>query len=426
MKKNVLLVLSIVFMLFLSACSPPPEPKEDPSSMASNISVATEIPDAFKGLTLYAWQGDIAWYMDGDGFIGLCDRSGNILREPYFDYAQPFFHGVAVVGRGQKFGYIDQNGQLLTELVWDRADAMLDGSAAFVYTQKKVGALSNYIYEYSIVNHSGQVVAEFGEKMSESFPFADGMGIYNTRYDGKWYYANAQGQSITGNWHDLQNFSEGLAGLRSGSQFGFIDKQGNTVIGFEWDMVLPFSEGLAAVKRGNLWGFIDQSGTVVIEPKWEKIASFSEGLAGVYELGYWGYINANGEMVVQPKWSSATPFSEGLAGVSLNGKYVYIDTHGQTVIEPVYLSKGQNQIFQLGRYSEGLAKVGARVYRPNYGTPDQKWGFIDKSGNFVIPLTMIYEPTDFNNNIANSTAGGATSSINSIGEIVAPQSPLIR
>ncbi|HAA27993.1 MAG TPA: hypothetical protein DCE56_10440 [Cyanobacteria bacterium UBA8553] len=40
-----------------------------------------------------------------------------------------------------------------------------------------------------------------------------------------------------------------------------------------------FSEGLARVKIGNKWGYIDKKGKLVIQPQFDEAASFSEGLA---------------------------------------------------------------------------------------------------------------------------------------------------
>lgn len=395
MNKKMYLILSLVFTLFLSACSSP-APTGAPAPVVTGTPTASETPDAFKGMTLGAWQGDVAWFLDSDGFYGLCDKSGKILHEPYFDVAGQFFHGVAVVGRGNLYGYIKQSGQMLTELKWDDAQAMVDGSAAIVKTTIR-GNFSDTFLK-SVVNLAGQVVVDLGESVDRYGNFVDGFARCETDYN-RLQFINASGQFLPGIWNDARDFSEGLAAVYSDRKWGFIDQQGNVVIDFQWDQAWSFSEGLAAVQQGDLWGFVDKSGKMVIEPKWEKALSFSEGLAAVYELGYWGYINQTGEVILKPKWYEAGPFSEGLAGVSIKidgyPVYRYIDTQGQTVIEPVFISNDRNRIDTLGRFSEGLAKIEASVYRPNYGTPDRRWGFIDKSGNFVIPMGIVHEPGDF-------------------------------
>lgn len=47
----------------------------------------------------------------------------------------------------------------------------------------------------------------------------------------------------------------------------------------QYDDARNFSEGLAAVKRGNKWGYIDESGKVVIDFQYDRAYSFSEGKA---------------------------------------------------------------------------------------------------------------------------------------------------
>lgn len=58
------------------------------------------------------------------------------------------------------------------------------------------------------------------------------------------------------------------------------------VPGMEFVVILPqfdqadsFSGGLARVKIGNKWGYIDKKGKLVIQPQFDEAASFSEGLA---------------------------------------------------------------------------------------------------------------------------------------------------
>ena len=42
-----------------------------------------------------------------------------------------------------------------------------------------------------------------------------------------------------------------------------------------------FTEGLARVKVGQKWGYIDKTGKVVIEPIFEKVRDFRNGLSPV-------------------------------------------------------------------------------------------------------------------------------------------------
>ena len=91
------------------------------------------------------------------------------------------------------------------------------------------------------------------------------------------------------------------------NKWGFVDKAtGEVVIPYIYKEVSPFSEGLAAVKSGNKWGFIDKTGKVVIQFNYDGAGGFSEGLAPVCIrskwwdeklLEKWGYINKTGKIM---------------------------------------------------------------------------------------------------------------------------------
>ena len=54
-------------------------------------------------------------------------------------------------------------------------------------------------------------------------------------------------------------FSNGLAGVKVGDKWGYIDKSGNFVINPQFDRVSQFApNGLAYVKSGELYGYIDK------------------------------------------------------------------------------------------------------------------------------------------------------------------------
>lgn len=62
-------------------------------------------------------------------------------------------------------------------------------------------------------------------------------------------------------------------------------------------MAERFSNGLAAVKKGEFWGFIDKTGKEVIKLQYGSADSFYEGLSLVEKNSKWFYINTQGECV---------------------------------------------------------------------------------------------------------------------------------
>ena len=86
---------------------------------------------------------------------------------------------------------------------------------------------------------------------------------------------------------------------------------------------------------------------------------------------HYGYIDVTGKLVIPPVFVFAYLFSDSLALLSRDWiHHQYINQAGEVVIA---LNKGQK-----GRpFSEGLAPV---MY-------DDSWGFIDKTGEWVIKRT---------------------------------------
>ena len=160
----------------------------------------------------------------------------------------------------------------------------------------------------------------------------------------------------------------------------FIDSAARVVIEpqFEGD-IEEFSDGMAKISarlrnpgHNTQYGYIDSSGKVAIPPQFERASDFHEGLAYV-ETKMWldgpiGFIDKTGKIVLPLLRQLDVPrFSEGLAAVLLETGYGFIDRTGGTVIEGRYSYAGD--------FSEGLAWVHTR---------DDKAGFIDKTGRFVI------------------------------------------
>ena len=178
-------------------------------------------------------------------------------------------------------------------------------------------------------------------------------------------------------------FSEGLAWIRTETFVGFINHDGNVAFELPDSFSWGFREGLAAVATRTGWGFIDKTGRFISTKRYQQAESFSDGLAAVAEGRFteakYGFIDKTGELAIPLKFDPRpdqmegmilSRFTEGLAPVMFGKLYGYIDHKGDTVIQPIFRYAGQ--------FSEGLASV---------TTSDGQKGYIDKTGLLVIKLT---------------------------------------
>jgi len=117
-----------------------------------------------------------------------------------------------------------------------------------------------------------------------------------------------------------------------GEKYGYINQSGQVVIEPRCDEAHEFSDGLAPVRVGFRWNYIDKTGAVKITVNGaELVFPFREGLAPVVVGGKWGFIDTKGNMVIEPKFDDATSFSNGVASVRMGALRGDVDKTGNFV-----------------------------------------------------------------------------------------------
>lgn len=225
-----------------------------------------------------------------DGKAVYINRQGNVVLQTHFDYfsADPFSEGLARFKENDKYGFIDETGKIVIKPTFDSV-VWFSEELARVYINNKSG----------FINKTGEIVVQ---------------PLYDNCRD----FAN--GFAFVG----IENGSDEL-GLPA-YKVGFIDKTGKISIGKtengqigKFDDAGDFSEGLAAVKVGEKWGFVNENDETAIRFRFKKAKSFSDGLAPVTINGRkWGFIDKTGKFVIEPQFTDADSFSEGLAAISTN------------------------------------------------------------------------------------------------------------
>jgi hypothetical protein len=188
---------------------------------------------------------------------------------------------------------------------------------------------------------------------------AQGQTVRSLRFpiflEGKGGYIDEKGRMmIPPSFDGAEEFSEGLAAVRSGAKWGYISESGAVDIPFRFDWAGKFSEGMAAIFVDGKYGFIDRAGKLKIPPGFSKVGDFHEGLARVKVNGNWGYINQNGKIVIPATYDYADHFHEGFAviaeiGADNNIKVGYINKLGERMFKEWFISAS--------RFSGGVAVV---------------------------------------------------------------------
>lgn len=86
----------------------------------------------------------------------------------------------------------------------------------------------------------------------------------------------------------LQQSPAPLFVVYRGNRCGFIDTAGKVVVPLSFSGCEDFSEEYGPVQVGSEWGFIDRDGNTQIAPQFDEVrCSFSEGLAAVRSGKKW-------------------------------------------------------------------------------------------------------------------------------------------
>jgi hypothetical protein len=254
---------------------------------------------------------------------------------------------------------------------------------------------------WGFINAEGEVVIK---------PLYDSVGFFSeglaqARLDGKWGYIDTSGKMIIPPAFTYADyFTEGLAVVGEGAGLGYIDRKGNWAIPAQFDEAMAFRQGRARVRRMHQWGFIDNKGKVVIPFQYEDAYDFSEDVAAVKCGDEWGYIDRSGGYIFDDRFESTYEFREGWAEVGIDGTQNFINKKGR------YLSDGTDYL-AAQNFFDGLAAV--------QSIQNGKYGYIDKSGKFVIPAQYdIIFP--FNEGLAAVSRSGKYGFIDKKGKEVIP------
>jgi len=223
----------------------------------------------------------------GQGYI---DLNGKLVIDTVFDVAFNFKEGRAKVKLNGKYGFIDKQGKIIGEIKYDQASYFYNGMAQVV-----VGETCGYI------NLEGE----------EIIPL-----IYDF-----W-----QGENYT-------SFHEGLVRVRINEKFGLLDKQGKVIAPVKYDDIQPFSNQRAFIRFNDKIGVIDEKGNEVIQPNYERL-NWLDQFTFIYQINreerIYGLINLQGTLLIDAVDNRPTEGpSPGLYTIrsSADG-YYFIDKYG--------------------------------------------------------------------------------------------------
>ncbi|RED56532.1 WG repeat-containing protein [Cohnella lupini] len=347
-----------------------------------------------------------------DGEWGYIDKTGKVVIDPSYAWADEFHDGVAIVemmdssdggndresAASVRYGAIDRTGKMVVSPDYSYITKYNEGVSGAIQVDEMT-----YDLTYFILDRKGKILYTLpSEKQIVSMLFngtglqtqSEGLILVQDDKSEMYGYMDRFGKMIIPyQYYEASSFSDGLALVKNDKHYQYIDKTGKVQIDASpYISGSSFSEGLAAVavqdkERSTVaYGYIDTKGNMKIEPKYTRAYRFSEGLAKVatgesineYSIGY---IDESGAYKIGPTLDDGyeeTLISEGLVPIA-DGAGGYMNTEGKLSIAPVVAKDEDNYLIHnmAGEFRDGIAKV---------SLSDGRIGYIDRTGKYIWDL----------------------------------------
>lgn len=199
--------------------------------------------------------------------------------------------------------------------------------------------------------------------------------------------------------------------LAENAKWGYIGEKLQLEIALLYDDARDFGSGLAAVRQGENWGYINENGVTAIPFDFQSVAEldamsrdtafiFTNGIAPVKKNGLYGIMNTSGETIVGFEFAAILPGKNGTFIAKSNGKWglltvdkKYIEQTTQPAAEQTtagnmlaagnYTVKTSGSVLNMRAEADKNSSVVGKI--PNGTTVTvqsavQGWAFINYSG----------------------------------------------
>lgn len=221
------------------------------------------------------------WVSSGD-LYGFIDSSGTQITGLIYGEAGSFHEGRAYVWtESDGYGYIDTTGTVVIDLQYTIASVFNDGYASvcldgnFGFIDPDGNQLTDMTLGYSDTLYEGLALSRSEEGL---YGFVDSLGQ----------------MVIEPAYKSVASFSGGLASVYDGEYFGYIDMNGDVVIPLEYKAAYRFSEGLGRVWDGSYYGFYNLEGELILPLEYDNVAAWNyvaivekDGLSGFFINPYY-------------------------------------------------------------------------------------------------------------------------------------------
>jgi len=310
---------------------------------------------------------------------GFIDKNGQYILPPIYDHVGDFQeNGLAIVRMMDLTGIIDSHGYFIVKPKYDTINPFSEGRATVIDHQG-----------FKVIDESGKEIT--AKAYSYIGDYQEGRAIFaDTDTHGQYLYGylNRWGKEvIPQSYESAANFKEGKAIVKmNNDRYDLIELTGKVLRSYSDFFVGNYGEGLLAFQksRETLFGYINEQGNVVIQPHFSGAEGFNgeRAIVSVADdyMNRYGLIDPKGQFIIKPNYNRIIDLGEGRFALGkaldlkkpyIGSKYAVADTDGHILTGFIYNG--------IAKYEDGAASA--------YN--DQSTFFIDKSGKRIEHLPMI-------------------------------------
>ena len=188
--------------------------------------------------------------MDTNDKYGVISKDGNTLIENKYNYIQYLYDNYFIVGGDSgKSGIVNDKGEEILPTNYE-----------------VIQKLDNSDIVQTI---AGNVLELYNKQMTKIISMENGKLDIKDNYVKVYSSTQTAYVSLDGSLKtDFEIFSENtLFASEKDGKWGFVDKNNNVKIDYQYDKVTELNElGFAGIKKDGKWGVIDKDGNIILEP----------------------------------------------------------------------------------------------------------------------------------------------------------------
>ena len=209
---------------------------------------------------------------DEEGIYKIIDNNGNIVIDKQYTNIEEIGNNYYIVANNRNNGIIDLSGKSLVELKYNSIVKIDDTELL----QANISETSTV----SLINKNMEVVVTMDDA---NMDIEDGyIRLYSENENKYFDYAGKElkAEEVFPNNNIYASEKDG--------KWGFVDKNGNTVIENKYDMVTELNEyGFAGIKEDGKWGIVNSEGKIIQEPTYELEEVSPKFIGKYYKLEEW-------------------------------------------------------------------------------------------------------------------------------------------